>query len=227
MSAGPHLLEHGVRGATKLRDQAYESFTQKLLASEIRPGQFLSQRELVVLTGMPLGAIRELIPRLEGDSLIETVPQRGMQVTSIDLKLVRNAFQLWMTIEKAAAAHFTEFASDAVIDEQAAAHEEFLEKANEQLDDKLLDEAERIDWALHDSFIECLGNELLSNVYRVNRIRICLIELERLTHHPRAAILSMQEHMKILEALKARDVGGVVAAVEAHLESSLRRAVGI
>ena len=57
-----------------------ESFTRKLLASAIRPGQFISQRELVELTGMPLGAIRELIPRLEAEGLIKTVPQRGMQV---------------------------------------------------------------------------------------------------------------------------------------------------
>ncbi len=54
----------------KLRDQAYQRFTRGLLAREIRAGQFVSQRELTELTGMPLGAIRELIPRLEADGLI-------------------------------------------------------------------------------------------------------------------------------------------------------------
>ena len=34
---------------------------------------------------MSLGAIRELIPRLEADGLITTVPQRGMQIAHVDL----------------------------------------------------------------------------------------------------------------------------------------------
>ena len=68
------------RSGMKLRDQAYQRFTRGLLEREIHAGQFVSQRELTEITGMPLGAIRELIPRLEADGLIRTVPQRGMQV---------------------------------------------------------------------------------------------------------------------------------------------------
>ena len=63
--------------AHRLRDHAYSSFTEKLLSRDIQPGQIVSQRELVELTGMPLGAIREMIPRLEADGLIRTVPKRG------------------------------------------------------------------------------------------------------------------------------------------------------
>jgi DNA-binding GntR family transcriptional regulator len=44
-----------------LRDQAYQRFTRGLLAREIRPGQFVTQRELSELTGMSLGAIREMM----------------------------------------------------------------------------------------------------------------------------------------------------------------------
>ena len=55
---------------------------------------------------MPLGAIRELIPRLEADGLIRTVPQRGMQVAQVDLELIRNAFQFRILIEREAAARF-------------------------------------------------------------------------------------------------------------------------
>ena len=76
----------------KLRDQAYQRFTRGLLEREIRAGQFVSQRELAEITGMPLGAIRELIPRLEADGLIRTVPQRGMQVAQVDVRLIRDAF---------------------------------------------------------------------------------------------------------------------------------------
>ena len=48
-----------------LREQAYENFRQQIFSARIRPGQFVSQRELAALLEMPLGAIREMIPRLE------------------------------------------------------------------------------------------------------------------------------------------------------------------
>ena len=91
------------RSGIKLRDQAYQRFTRGLLEREIRAGQFVSQRELTEITGMPLGAIRELIPRLEADGLIRTVPQRGMQVAQVDVRLIRDAFGFRVLIEREAA----------------------------------------------------------------------------------------------------------------------------
>ena len=61
-----------------LREKAYASFTRHLLARDLKPGQFVSQRELVAFTGLPLGAIREIVPRLEAEGLLTTIPQRGM-----------------------------------------------------------------------------------------------------------------------------------------------------
>jgi DNA-binding GntR family transcriptional regulator len=215
------------KGRVKLRDKAYESFTQSLLDSQIRPGQFLSQRELVAVTGMPLGAIRELIPRLEADRLIETVPQRGMQVASVDLKLVRNVFQLWMVLARAAAAHFLQVASDADIRMLVGAHAEILAKARKEADQKLLDETKRFEWRLHDTFIDAFSNEILSDIYRVNRIKVELIRMERGKQGDQAIASSAQEHLAIIEALKERDSERLVAAVEAHLDAALRRAMGL
>ena len=74
-----------------LRDRAYSSFTQHLLARDFRPGQFVSQREIVAFTGLPLGAIRDH-PAPRGRGLLTTIPQRGMQIAHIDLNLIREAF---------------------------------------------------------------------------------------------------------------------------------------
>ena len=53
-----------------LRERAYNAFTAHLLDRRLVPGQFVTQRELAELTGMPLGAIREMIPRLEAEGLL-------------------------------------------------------------------------------------------------------------------------------------------------------------
>ena len=52
-----------------LRARAYENFRQQILKANVVPGQFVSQRELTQLLDMPLGAVRELIPRLEAEGL--------------------------------------------------------------------------------------------------------------------------------------------------------------
>src|SRR6478609_4875520 len=107
-------INHGRDGGT-LRERAYESFTHHLLARDIRPGQFISQRELVEITGLPLGAIRELIPRLEAEGLVRTVPQRGMQVAHVDLHLIKDAFQFRLFLECQAIAIFATDAPAPVI----------------------------------------------------------------------------------------------------------------
>ena len=163
----------------KLREKAYESFQQRLLALDLRPGQFVSQRELVALTGMPLGAIRELIPRLEADGLIVTIPQRGMQIAAVDLKLVRNAFQLRIILEKEAIANFATKARDQEIEALAQAYERIVAKAKKGISRDLLEEAQAVDWAFHDTLIDSLGNDILTATYRVNSIKIRLIRLDR------------------------------------------------
>src|SRR3712207_9527209 len=116
-------LRRAPRPEMKLRERAYEVFTDHLLRAEIKPGQFVSQRELVALTGQPLGAIRELIPRLEAEGLIVTVPQRGLQILPVDLGLIRNAFQFRLILEREAVAAFTLGASDAAVERMEAMHQ--------------------------------------------------------------------------------------------------------
>jgi DNA-binding GntR family transcriptional regulator len=212
----------------KLRDRAYESFRQHLLAMDLRPGQFISQRELVELTGLTLGAIREMIPRLEADGLIVTVPKRGMQIAAMDLKLVRNAFELRRVLECEAVAVFTRHASDIDIAALVAAHRTVLARAEAgERSRQLLDEAQTTDWAMHEKLIDALGNELIRNIYRVNSLKVRLARLEQSLLSETVLLPTLHEHTRILDAIAARDVGGAVEALRAHIESAHLRALGI
>ncbi|WP_460449376.1 GntR family transcriptional regulator [Alsobacter sp. SYSU BS001988] len=215
------------REPLKLRERAYDAFTQHLLARDIRPGQFVSQRELVELTSLPLGAIRELIPRLEAEGLIRTVPQRGMQIAHIDLTLIRDAFQFRLCLEKEAVSLFARTASEATLRELRATHEDILRRAADEITPALVAEAQAVDWGLHDTVIDALGNEIISNAYRVNSIKIRLIREERVRILDSLLVSVMHEHLRILDAFEARDPAAAVAAVEAHIASSRARAIGM
>lgn len=216
-----------VQAREKLREKAYRSFTSHLLAAHIRPGQFVTQRELVALTGLPLGAIRELIPRLEADGLLQTVPQRGMQIANVDLKLIRNAFQLRLIIERDAAAHFAQHAPLELIDGFIESHRDVLRRVRDGITPELLDLAQTIDWRLHDTIVDSLDNELVSAVYRVNSIKIRLIRLQRSLLTPQLLSPAMREHLTMLAAMKRRDPAGAVRALERHLTHARSRVMGV
>jgi DNA-binding GntR family transcriptional regulator len=209
----------------KLRDKAYDSFTDNLLSRRILPGQFITQRELSALTGMPLGAIRELIPRLEADGLLNTVPQRGMQITHIDINLIRNAFQLRSILELEAAGQFALHATDQDRARLEKSHQDILDEVEHGLTEALAEKAQEVDWAFHDTLIEHLQNQILSDVYRVNSIKIRLIRQELSRIQPQIVLSVMASHMKIIEALNTRDPDKAKAALAAHLDESRRRAL--
>ena len=211
----------------KLREQAYEKFTEHLLKREIRPGQFVTQRELVAITGMPLGAIRELIPRLEVDGLIVTVPQRGMQVAHVDLTLVRNAFQFRLFLEREAMATFVETADDAEIARLRRNHEEVLEAAERGVDEELVARAQAVDWDLHDTIIDALGNQIISSAYRVNSIKIRLIRQQATALSDMLLRPVMEDHLGIVRAMEARDAEAATRLLAEHITNARNRAMGL
>ncbi|MGZ2460106.1 MULTISPECIES: GntR family transcriptional regulator [Rhizobium] len=210
-----------------LREKAYASFTRHLLARDVRPGQFVSQRRLVELTGLTLGAIRELIPRLEAEGLIKTVPQRGLQIAHIDLNLIREAFQLRVFLEKEAVALFTRSASDETIAGLLKQHRDIADAIRSgDTSHELEVHAQAVDWGMHDAFIDALGNSIISNAYRVNSIKMRLISQDRFRIEGHVGPV-MGEHLKVLEAIERRSAEDAVNSLVAHINHARDRALRI
>lgn len=211
----------------KLREKAYDSFTKRLLSRQILPGQFITQRELVDVTGMPLGAIRELIPRLEADGLLKTIPQRGMQIAHIDLVLIRNAFQLRAIIDQEAAAKFSVNASDPEIAFFRKAHEEILSEVKINITPSLIERAQAVDWEFHDAIVDHMDNRIISDIYKVNSLKIRLIRKDRTRLNRNLIEFSMNEHMRIIDAIQAHDPTAAIEAMATHINSAKSRALEV
>lgn len=224
-----HIMSNMAHPAPiSLRAQAYESFQQQIVDANIRPGQFVSQRELMQLLDMPLGAVRELIPRLEAEGLLKTVPQRGLQIAHVDLKLINNAFQLRKLLEREAASRFVGTVSDVDLAAIEQAHLNIVRRARKTaIDHDLLKDATTVDWGLHDMMVDTLGNELISEVYRINSLRVRLIRLEGSTLSADVLVPAMEEHLWFIEALKRRDATAVIERLSHHIESAHRRVLGL
>ncbi|WP_247875395.1 MULTISPECIES: GntR family transcriptional regulator [Brucella/Ochrobactrum group] len=217
----------GGKEVIKQRELAYISIIDKLLAREFLPGQFLSQRQLVESTGVPLGPIREIIPRLESEGLLTALPQRGIQIAHVDLNLIREAFQFRLVMEKEAVQLFTRNASDAAIKSLRDEHEEMLALAQSKTLSPAEEEmAQQIDWKMHNTFIDAMGNNIISTAYRVNSVKTRLINQERYTIEGRVAPV-MLEHLRIIEAIETRDPDKATEALSDHINNSKALALNV
>ncbi|MFK5979436.1 MAG: GntR family transcriptional regulator [Rhizobiaceae bacterium] len=211
----------------KLREQAYNSFTENLLSRKILPGQFITQKELSAVTSMPLGAIRELIPRLEADGLLATVPQRGMQITHIDVNLIRDAFQLRYILEMEAVVQFALNATNEERAEIEQSHRGILDEAKNGITDALVEKAQRVDWGFHEALIDHMQNKIISDIYRVNSIKIRLIRQELSRIQPEIVLSVIGVHLEIIKHLNAKDSEKATAALSEHIKMSEKRALRI
>ena len=75
--------------------------------------------------------------------------------------------------------------------------------------------------------IDALGNELISDVYRINSLRVRLIRLEASALSPDALLPAMEEHLWFIDALKRRDAEAVAQRLTHHIESAHRRVLGL
>lgn len=219
---------HGAAPADTQRARAYDGFTQQILSGGIRSGQFVSQRELMALLDMPLGAVREMIPRLEAAGLIKTVPKRGLQIAHVDLRLIHNAFQVRSMIEREAVRHFAQHASDDELQAIESSHQAILARASLPPTDlahdtRLLNDAQSVDWGLHDRMVDAMDNDIVSDIYRVNSLRVRLIKLEHSVITPARLMPAMHEHLAFIAALRVRDVNQACRLLDAHIDSARNR----
>lgn len=208
-----------------LRDAAYERIEALLNAGALRPGQLVSQRELVAMTGTTLGSIREAISRLQTEGLLTALPKRGLMVPSMDVQFVRNAYQLRKVLELSAIDFAARNISKDVIADWIRQHEAARETATTQSQTQAND-LQKLDWDMHNALIGAMQNELILNVYRVNAIKIRLAVQFRLRVTPFNAERIIREHLGFLVPLRDARVDEAKQALSEHIENSLTLALG-
>ena len=161
-----------------LRFEAYEKFKKCLLTGALKPGQFVTQRELVDLVGVPLGSAREAIQRLEQESLLQVFPKRGIQIADVTVSGQRDALDYRQILEMHAIRHYAQHADIKDIEALAQATSAALERISVgAVDAALMEAAVETDWRMHDEIIDSLGNEIVGVNYRVNAARIRLMRV--------------------------------------------------
>ena len=208
-----------------LKERAYTEFKERLFRGEFRPGQFLSQRELAEAIGLPIAPVRDALKKLQAEALVRVIPQRGIQITDVNAKLLRDAFELRGMLEVHAIRRFAGRGDVARLVELERQTLSIGARAAKGFTDELGREFIRVDLALHETLIEALDNALIAEVYRVNADRVRLAQLTNRLNADRL-VAGTREHLEIIAALKRRDSEAAAAALERHLAAALLKLMG-
>ena len=210
-----------------LRTDVYEQLKDRLLAGELRTGQFVSQRELADLLGATLNPVREAIRKLEAEGLINVYAQRGIQIVEGGPKAINDSYDYRLLLETSAVKHLIARADPGAIAAIAAKVEQSLETmAKSPKDRKVRIAALDCDYQFHKDLIDFQKNEIISKHYSLNAARLRLFSaslgepLQRLE-------VAAKEHLEILDACGARNADCAVARLSEHVQISREHTLGI
>ena len=207
-----------------VKQAAYDGFQQALLTGRLRPGQVVSQREMTSMLGVSVGALRELLPRLEAEGLLTVMPQRGIQITAINLPMIRDAFQLRAAYEREAVISAVRRMPDEVLTAQRALHLDIMQRIKSEATAAVLSEGQNIDSGFHKLLVEATQNDLLIHAYNVNTIRIRLINLDRILLNSEVLPAAFTDHLAVIDAILGRDIGRSIEAMDHHIRNARQRA---
>ena len=69
-----------------LTDTAYQELEERIVTLQLRPGETLSEGQLVEALGIGRTPVREALQRLAREGLVLVMPRRGIAVSEIDIK---------------------------------------------------------------------------------------------------------------------------------------------
>lgn len=211
----------------RLADKAYQAILQGLFDRTIPAGVKLSQGWLIETLGLTAQPLREALRMLEMEGLVKIYPRSSISFVKADTDLAVSTYQFRSLIERAGARALAEGGDAIEMQELAKQHLAQLKRLEEGDFDPAEElELSRLEEQLHGMLVSALRNPLIETTARRLHKYFLLVRQERLVTKP-LAILTLQEHLEIIDAALHRDPDAAESALVGHFRKALQRALGI
>lgn len=203
---------------TFVREEAYLKLRNQIIEGILLPGTPIKDKQLAEEMGVSRTPVREALLRLEDEGLVHTKPNRSTIVSSLDFHSAFHLYSIVWTLEGLALRQAFGSIYDEHIKQMDDANEVFLEKMEKK--DRL--SALLADSAFHGVYIQLAQNTELEKMIADVKIKLKRLDLYYFDKIKNAA-LSYEEHKKIIEALRKRDLEEALFAVEHNWKNSFNR----
>lgn len=214
-------------GGVRLSDVAYTRLLEIVFERRLPAGAFVSQNELVQLTGVPVGPLRDALRSLEADGIVTIHPRAGIEFVKPGLELARATYQFRGIVEAAAVAVYSETADETEMEDLERRHLLAIAAVEEGgLTQESRDELEALEALLHNGIVGSLRNPIIERSYRRVHNYLRILRLDRKVTAP-LALRSLREHLAIIAACRRRDASEAQAALATHFANALQRNMGL
>ena len=197
------------------REKAYQELKKGIIGLLFKPGQPLYERELSERLGVSRTPVREALQLLEREGWVRTVPWKGVYVSEISAQDMEEVLQLRCANE----ALVVELVTSRITDEQV----QELEAIFKEQRSRLLSENNQAfidsDRDFHMRLAEMSGNRRLTQLLLTLSDQMRRLGVQAVTI-PGRVNGTMEEHRKILDALRERDTQKAREAMVFHIENT-------
>lgn len=203
---------------SSLKEKAYRMIREQIINCTLAPGSLINGKDLISQIGVSGTPIREALNQLEHENLVRIVPQRGVFVAELTVKIVGDLCEVREIIEP----HFARIAAASIDTAELAMYEEFLSQVLSLDFDTVIQK----DIQFHRFLASYCGNDylvqMMNNVFaQYERLQILSCRL------PARLQAAAEEHLAIVRALKERDGEKAAAAMSIHLTNSRSAAFSV
>jgi DNA-binding GntR family transcriptional regulator len=213
-SDAPPFVLQPINVNVSFSDQAYEALKQAIMDADIyahREEIRLDEREISKALGVSRTPIREAMTLLEQEGFLRTLPRRGVFIVRKTRKQIVEMIEMWAAIESMAARLATLNASD----EDIAGLRKLFDEFRNSTPAEHIHEYSDANIAFHQAIIRLSGSHLMGKTIENLFIHVRAIRRMTISQRDRAE-RSIVDHMKIIEALEARDTELAERLVRQH-----------
>jgi DNA-binding GntR family transcriptional regulator len=184
-----------------VREKVYEYLKSAILSGRLSPGKRLTEEHLAKERGVSRTPVREALHKLELEGLIKPLETRGFIVSQDSKDEVEELFEIRAILEGHALRIISERISEQVLEQLNG----FIEKAEEALKKKRIEEVFKWNTQFHDTLHELLTEKRQLHRLMVNLRKYVLRYRKDTLQYPDGGSRAIDGHRKIVLALRLRD----------------------
>ena len=199
-----------------LGTRVFHIIRENILSGKYQKGEELKEKTIGEEIGVSRTPVREALRQLELEGLVTIIPNKGAYVVGISQKDVRDIYEIRSRLEGLCA----RWAAEEISKEQLDELEENIYLSDFHLSKGNYEQLLELDNRFHEILYQASGSKELRHVlsdfhHYVQRVRkITLAGTERAPH-------SIEEHRRIVEALKLHDADMAEREANEHLMKTI------
>lgn len=193
-------MKRSIEKHLTLREKILETIRDAISSGALKPGEKVAEPELAERFGISRTPIREAFRQLESEGYLTVIPRKGAVVVSFSSKEIEEFYAIKSILEGYAAHQACAHLTEKEIDKLTLINEKLRQLAEEEDIKHFF----KIHNDFHELFRKAADNSKLDELISSLVSKFQRLRYESLSKPGRMKV-SVQEHVKIIEAFRARD----------------------